>query len=214
MRRKQLVGELPAQWNAFKHLACERVAVGVQAVRWKADQQVTLFDRTSIGAGIDHSDDEARQVVVTERVHAWHLRGLAAEQRASGCPARLGHAFHQLLEDLRIELAGRKVVEEEQRSSAGARDVVDTVIDDVDADAAMPSSGDGDLDLRADAVGARRQPAAIGQLVQAGERADARSHLRALGRGDQRLDPLQHALVRLDVDAGRGVRQPFRRHVR
>ena len=69
---------------------------------------------------------------------------------------------------------------------------------------------DRDLDLRADAVGARRQPAAIGQLVQAGERADARSHLRALGRGDQRLDPLQRPLIRLDVDAGRGVRQSLR----
>ncbi len=214
VRGKQLVGKLLGQRRALEHLARERVAIGVQAVRRKSDQQVPFFDRDSIGAGIDHPDDEPRQVVVTQRVHAWHLRGLAAQQRASGCAARLGHAFDQLLEHRRLQLAGREIVEEEQRSGTRARDVVDAVVDDVDADAAMPSGGDCDLDLRADAVGAGRQPAAVGQLIKTGERTDARGHLRALGRGDQRLDPLQHALVRLDVDARRGVRKPFRRHSR
>ena len=72
--------------------------------------------------------------------------------------------------------------------------------------------GDGDLDLGAHAVGAGREVAAARQRVQAGERADADRHLLAVRGGDERLDPLQHALVSLDVDAGRGVRQPFGAH--
>src|SRR5439155_2754527 len=117
---KQLIGELLRQRRALEHLARERVAVGVQAVRWKADEQVALFDSGSIGTGVDHADDETRKVVVTKRVHAWHLRCLAAEQRAPGAAARLGHAFYQLLEALRTQLAGREILGEEQASSSRA----------------------------------------------------------------------------------------------
>ena len=76
----------------------------------------------------------------------------------------------------------------------------------------MVAGGDRHLDLGADAVGAGREVSTAGQGVEARERPDADSDLLALRGRDQRLDPLQHALVGLDVDAGRGVRQPLAAH--
>ena len=41
---------------------------------------------------LDDADAEAGQVVVAVGVHARHLGGLAADQRAAGLPAALGDA--------------------------------------------------------------------------------------------------------------------------
>ena len=79
------------------------------------------------------------------------------------------------------------------------------MIDDIGSDDAVVAGGDGDLDLGADAVGARGEVPAPGKRVEPRERAYADRDLLALRRGDQRFDPLQDALVSLDVDAGRGV---------
>ena len=86
------------------------------------------------------------------------------------------------------------------------------MIHDVDADAAVLSRGDGDLDLGTDAVGARRELAAARQVVETREWPDALRDLVAMRGRDQWLDTLQHPLIGLDVDAGRGVRQTLARH--
>ena len=114
-----------------------------------------------IADAVDGADDEAGDVVVAERVHARHLRSLAADQRAAGIAARLGDALDELGEVLGHELAGGVVVEEEERLGAAAQDVVDAVVDEVDADAAMAAGGDRDLDLGADRIGARGQHPAV-----------------------------------------------------
>src|SRR5207245_5199043 len=102
----------------------------------------------------DDPDDETGEVVVAKRVEARHLGGLAAEKRAAGVATGFAHALDELLEDVGVELARREVVKEEDRTRARARDVIDTVVDDVDADPAMFAGRDRDLDLGADAVGA------------------------------------------------------------
>ena len=51
--------------------------------------------------------------------------------------------------------AGREIVEEEQRLGALDQDVVDAVIDEIDADGVVPVGQERDLQLGADAVGAR-----------------------------------------------------------
>src|SRR5207249_11243278 len=88
----------------------------------------------------------------------------------------------------------------------------DAVVDDVDTDPSVPGRGDRDLDLGAHAVCAGCKLTAPRQREEAGERTHARNHLLAVGGGDQRLDPLERALVSLDADAGRGVRQSFLAH--
>ena len=56
-----------------------------------------------------------------------------------------------------VDAAGGDVVEEEQRAGALHEHVVDAVVDDVGADAAVATQASGQLDLGADAVGARRR---------------------------------------------------------
>ena len=85
----------------------------------------------------DDADDEAGDVVLAVLVEAGHLRRLAAEQRAAVLAAGLGEAFDDLHGHIRIEPAGGEVVEEEERLGALDEDVVDAVIDEVDADRAV-----------------------------------------------------------------------------
>ena len=86
---------------------------------------------------------------------------------------------------LGVELAGGDVVEEEQRPRALHEHVVDAVVDDVDADAAVAAEPGGELDLGADAVGAGDEHRVVHRLERRGaeraaEAADAAQHRRAV----------------------------------
>ena len=105
----------------------------------------------------NRADDEAGDVVLAVGVEAGHLRGLAAEQRAAVLAARRRQPFDDLHGDVGIEPAGGEIVEEEQRLGALDEDVVDAVIDEIDADGVVDAGHERDAQLRADAVGARHQ---------------------------------------------------------
>ena len=81
------------------------------------------------------------------------------------------------------ESAGREVVEEEQRLGALHQDVVDAVIDEVAADRVVASREERDLQLRADAVGARDEHRLANcarlEPEQAAERTDVGEHAAA-----------------------------------
>ena len=97
---------------------------------------------SSVGSSWPRSaapDGEAGEVVVAVAVHARHLRRLAADQRAAGQPAALGDAGDDRRALVGIELAGREIVEEEQRLGALHDDVVDAHGDEVDADRVVPA---------------------------------------------------------------------------
>ena len=103
------------------------------------------------------ADGEAGQIVVAVGIHAGHFRRLAADQRAAGAPAALGDAGDDAPPGVDVELAAGVVVEEEQRLGALDHDVVDAHRHQVDADRVGNAGLDRDLELGADAVGARHQ---------------------------------------------------------
>ena len=103
-------------------------------------------------AALDRADAEAGEVVVARGIHARHFGRLAADQRAAGLPAALGDRRDDPLGDAVVELAGREIVEEEQRLGALHDQVVGAHRDQVDADAVMPSGLDRELELGADPV--------------------------------------------------------------
>ena len=155
---------------------------------------------------LDGADDEAGDVVVAERVDARHLRGLAADERAARRAAGLGDALDELGELLGDELAGRVVVEEEERLGAAAEDVVDAVVDEVDADPAVPPGGDRHLDLGADRVRARGEHAPVrgsGSSAKRPLKAPMPAEdLRRVGRRDRAPDQADGTIALIDIDAG------------
>ena len=97
------------------------------------------MSRAADDAGLlHHADGEAGKVVFAGRVHAGHLGGLAADQRAAGLFAAEGDALDDFGGGLHVELAAGKVVEEEQRFCALHQNVVDAHADQVDADGVVP----------------------------------------------------------------------------
>ena len=134
------------------------------------------------------------------------LGHLAADQRAAGLAAAVGHALDELLDVVGVELAHRDVVEEEQRLGALADDVVDAHRHEVDADGVEPAGGLGDERLGADAVGGRHQHrvrvAVLREREQPAEAADVADDLGPEGGADLRLDALDRLLAGGDADAG------------
>ena len=123
----------------------------------QADQHVAGRDAAPVDqpVALDAADDEAGDVVFAVGVEAGHLRGLAAEQRAAVLAARAREALDDLDGDVGVEAAGREVVEEEERLRPLHEDVVDAVIDEIDADGVVDAAHERDPQLGADAVGAR-----------------------------------------------------------
>ena len=145
------------------------------------------------------------EIVVAVGIHAGHFGGLAADQRA----ARLAAAGRDAADDrgtlIGIELAGREIVEEEQRLRALDDEVVDAHGNEIDADRVVIVRVDGDLELRADAVvggDEHRIGEARGlQVEQAAEAADLAVRAWTARRTDSRLDLLDEQVAGIDIDA-------------
>src|ERR1019366_10801631 len=137
-----------------EQLAGERVAVGMQAVRRQADEDVADFD---VLAGdhvraVDTAHDGACEFVFAVGVEAGHLRGLAADEGAAVGAACFGEAADDSLNGIAIllaELAGGEVVEEEERRGTLYGDVVDAVVDEVRTDRVVNAEFEGDLEFGA-----------------------------------------------------------------
>ena len=69
-------------------------AVGVQAGGGQAEHDVAGLHGGAVDdpLALHDADGEARQVVLARRVESGQLGRLAADQRAAGLPAALGHA--------------------------------------------------------------------------------------------------------------------------
>jgi len=170
--------------------------------------------RRDSGAGqhrvaLDGADGEAGEVVIPGRVHARHLRRLAADQGAADGAAGLGDAGDDRPSGLDLELTGGEVVEEEQRLGALHDEVVDAHGNEVDADRLVPPGGDGDLQLGADTVGGRDQDGiAKPRRLEIEERAEAAEP--GIGaaprrRPGERLDRLDQRVAGIDVDASGAI---------
>ena len=79
------------------------------------------------------------------------------------------------------------------------------MVDQVGADRVVPAGHERDLELRADAVGARHEHrlaiAVAIELEQTAERPDLGEHARREGRARQRLDAADGLVAGVDVDA-------------
>src|SRR5262249_57897628 len=95
-----------------------RGAVGLETDRGQPEGDVARGDARAVEdlLAIDDADDRARDVVLPRRVEARHLRRLTAEERRSVLATGAGDAFDHALDDARLDLARRDVVEEEERA--------------------------------------------------------------------------------------------------
>ena len=148
------------------------------------------------------------EVIFPGRVHAGHLGGFAADQRAAGLFAAEGDALDDLGGGLHVELAAGEIIEEEQRLRALHQDVVDAHADQVDAHGVVAIQLEGKLELGADAVGAGYQHRLViffGNLHQRAEAADAVEHLGTHRAPGKRFDVLDQPVARVHVYTGIAV---------
>src|SRR5947207_11408183 len=120
----------PRTWFQTKFseedLTRQRVTICVQPVRRKSKDNVAAPDPAAIDhfRAVNHADDAARKVVLAFAVHARHLGGLTANQRALRSPARFREPGQQLIEDARLQLLRADAAQAEKRARAQDRDVV------------------------------------------------------------------------------------------
>ena len=111
-----------------------------------------------------------------------------------------------------IQLAGREVIQKNQRLRPLDHQVVDAHGDKVDADGIVNAGGQRDHQFRAHPVGrGHHQRVAVtggGGVEESAEPAQRGIGAGPRGASGQRLDGLDQFLARVDIDAGRTVIQP------
>ncbi len=198
-----------------ENLPSQRVAVRVQSARRKADQDIGRTDRGAVQqeSPIHDSNDRSCDVVFVRRVDARHFGSFAAEQRRAVFTAAAREPLDDALQHLAVQSAHGDVVEKEEGLRPLDEDVVDTVVDGVDAADVVAPRGDGDLQLRADAVGRSDQDRlAIGGEVgpkEPAETADIAEDAGRERRADRGSGSRESAGFRVDVHAGRRVARVF-----
>ena len=198
-----------------EHGARERVAVAMQARRRQPNQHVAGTDAPAVdhAPALHHTEGEAGDVVLAAPVEGRQLGGLAADEAAAGEPTAAGDAAHERRAATDVERAGREVVEEEERLGADGEEIVDAHRDEIDANRVVTIEGEGDAQLRADAVRTgdeQRVTVAARNPRQRREAADAGEDLGSARAAGEGRDPPHEALAGVDVDACRGVRRACR----
>ena len=154
---------------------------------------------------LDNADDETGEVVLAIGIEARHLRGFAAKERATVVLATTGESLDDLSRDVGLQRPGREVVEKEQWPGPLDEDVVDAVVDQVDANRLVRIGEKRDFQLGADAVGAGHENRCLGperiEPEQPAERADFREHAWRERRLRQCLDAADGLVAGVDVNA-------------
>src|SRR5512145_957085 len=185
---------------ALENPADERKAVGVRPARGEAEQSIAGRDRAAVDDArlLHHADAEPGEVVFALRIHARHLGGLAADERAACDLAASGDAFDDGSGDGAIELSTSKVIQKKERLGALHEHIVHAHRHEVDAYGVVPPERECELELGADAVGARHQhglAVILRDLAQRAEPADAGEHFRPQGAPGERLDGFHQAVA-------------------
>ena len=149
------------QVQLFKeNFSGERIAVGVQAAGFDADDDVSAFDSflTVEHPRLFHdADDRAAHVVFARLIKAGHLRRLTADQRAIIFRTRTRKTLDHFRENVRLQFPRAEIIQEEQRFRAQHRDVIHAMVHQVRANRVVLIHCEGDLELRAHAVHGRHQ---------------------------------------------------------
>jgi hypothetical protein len=139
-------------------------------------------------------------------VHAGHLGGFAADERAACEAAAMGDAVDDGCALLDIELAGGKIVEEEERLGALDDKIVDAHGHEILADRVVLARIDGNLELGAHAVigGNEDRIDKTGglEIEETAETADLTIGARAPGGTNGGLDCLYQCIAGIDIDPG------------
>jgi phosphoribosylformylglycinamidine cyclo-ligase len=192
--------------------ASERVAVRVESDGRKADQDVALAHRFSVDEvfRVDDADDEPGDVVVIVAIKTRHFRGLAADERTAVFATRARHAANHVGHHRRTKLAGRVVIEEEQRTRALHENVVHTVADQVVANRVVNLHRLRDAEFRSHAIRRgdenRRLHPLERSAKESAERADLRHHAWRVCVADDPPDLAKRLVLRIDVHAGIPIR--------
>ena len=119
----------------------------MQANRRQRKQNIARLNRLSINYlfTIDHTDDEAGDVVLACVVEARHLSRLSTEQNATDFPATVRNSFNDICHNICGKFSSGNVVKKEERTCALDQDIVDTVIDEIATNRVVDSSCEGDF---------------------------------------------------------------------
>ena len=127
---------------------------------------------------IDDAHDESRDVVFTVRIEPRHLRRLPTEERTAVFTATSSDTGDDLFGNVRRKPPRRQIVEKEERTGALDQDVVDAVVHEIVADRIVSTAHEGNLQLRADAIGARHEHRLLEAITIQFEESAERSDLR------------------------------------
>lgn len=134
--------------------ADEREAVRMHARGCQPQDYITgrYLVCTQNFAAFDRAHAKSSEIVILVRIHARHLGGFSANQRASRLLATFGYASDNRCGDIVIELSGRIVIKKEKRFCALHDQIIHAHRDQIDADAVMPPAFYRQFQLRADTI--------------------------------------------------------------
>ena len=138
-------------------------------------------------------------------IHARHFRRFAAHQRAAGLQAAFGDAVNHACRGIHIQLAGRVVIEEEQRLSALYHQIVDAHRHQIDANRVVTFQIHRQTQLGADAVrpgDQHRLAVFLRQRAEGAEAAQATHHFRATGFFHDAFDSVDQSVTSININTG------------
>jgi len=126
----------------------------MQAIGMQPEKNVTgAYACGQCLAALHGTDGETGEIEVRRAIHAWHLRGLAADQGTSAGSASGGDSIDDTLRDLHVKRSHSKIIQEEQRLGTPTDQIVNAHGDKINADCVDSTGIDGDTKLGADTVG-------------------------------------------------------------
>ena len=189
------------------NLARQRIPVAVKTSRGQSNHDVADRDAAAINQrlSVDGTDDKAGEIVLAVGIKAGHLRSLTTDEGATVLTTRAREAVDDVLDDVGLQASGCEVIQKKQRPGALDKDVVDAVIDEIDADRAVLVGKERNFELGADSVGARHEnrilPCARVEAKEPAKRADLREYSGGKRRLRQAFDAANGLVGRIDVDA-------------
>lgn len=192
----------------------QAVAIGVETAGGQTQDHVTL---THVGGiqellALDRADSEPGQVILAVCVHARHLSGLSAQERAASLSAALCNPRDHIGTHGRLQMTGGKVVEEEERLRPRDQYVVHAHGHQIDAHGVMAIQGESQLELGADSVGAADQHG-IGvpgfrETKQPSKTTDTSKDASPMGRSGQGTDSCDQVFARVNIHTSIAVGEP------
>ena len=143
----------------FDDATRQRIAIGMQAFRRKANQHVAGAHARTVQQvlALDHANQSADEIKLAFRVDTGHFSGFTAQQCHAVICTSMRDASDCLADHGRIKLAYPDVIEEEQWFRALHQRIVDAVLDQAAPDRIETPNRGGDPNLCADAIGGANQ---------------------------------------------------------